>query len=355
MTPKEGRDFSNCFSQLQTVGRWPLRMVAVSPGTASKMDQLELGPNVGRDVLLEPYSASELTSVLALRKGPIKTLLLDQVLFAGIGNWVADEVLFHAGIAPQRTGASLQPSEIGRLAETILSIVEQAVAVNAESNQFPPDWLFHVRWGGKNGTAQIGGDAIVRESIGGRTTAWAPLGRAKITVMLFSALLLMAPPEPITIVNSTVAGIKTRAIVADMNDPRVRWGVVVATVFPGGDQDFKSMFTGSGAIAAINGTYFDKYNKRPIGDLVIGGRTVYEGRRGTAFTMTPDRQFKMFRVVRDRSYAWGSYESVIACGPALKTPSMAKSMLTPSLRASATRPFLARFVEWGWATRRPES
>jgi exopolysaccharide biosynthesis protein len=135
--------------------------------------------------------------------------------------------------------------------------------------------------------------------------------------MLFSALLLMAPPEPITIVNSTVAGIKTRAIVADMNDPRIRWGVVVATVFPGGDQDFKSMFTGSGAIAAINGTYFDKYNKRPIGDLVIGGRTVYEGRRGTAFTMTPDRQFKMFRVVRDRSYAWGSYESVIACGPAL--------------------------------------
>jgi formamidopyrimidine-DNA glycosylase len=139
-----------------------------------QMDQLELGPNVGRDVLLEPYSASELTSVLASRKGPIKSLLLDQVLFAGIGNWVADEVLYHAGIAPQRTGASLKPSEITGLSETILSIVEQAVAVNAESDQFPPDWLFHVRWGGKNGTAQIGGDAIVRESIGGRTTAWVP-------------------------------------------------------------------------------------------------------------------------------------------------------------------------------------
>ncbi|MBL8040649.1 MAG: hypothetical protein JNM04_04795 [Chthonomonas sp.] len=135
---------------------------------------LDLGPNVGRDVLLQPYSAAELAAALSNRKGPIKSLLLDQVLFAGIGNWVADEVLYHAGIAPHRTGHSLNSDETARLAAAIASIVQQAVAVNAESEKFPPEWLFHARWGGKKGSGKWHGEDVVRESIGGRTTAWVP-------------------------------------------------------------------------------------------------------------------------------------------------------------------------------------
>lgn len=135
---------------------------------------LDLGPNVGRDVLLEPYSPVELSGVLGNRKGPIKSLLLDQVLFAGIGNWVADEVLYHAGIAPHRTGDSLNSTEVARLADAISRIVQQAVAVNAESDRFPPEWLFHARWGGKKGSGKWQGQDVVRESIGGRTAAWVP-------------------------------------------------------------------------------------------------------------------------------------------------------------------------------------
>ncbi len=135
--------------------------------------------------------------------------------------------------------------------------------------------------------------------------------------MIFATLLLVAATEPIQMVTPTVNGIKTRAIIADLNDKRVRYGVVVAKGMPGGHEDFGSMFRASGSVAAVNGTYFDKGTRRPIGDIVINGKTVHEGRMGTALTMTAERKFDIFRVVRHRSYAWGAYQSVVACGPAL--------------------------------------
>ena len=49
------------------------------------------------------------------RNAPIKALLCDQGIIAGIGNIYADEVLFAAGIGPLRPGANLSPEEAGRL------------------------------------------------------------------------------------------------------------------------------------------------------------------------------------------------------------------------------------------------
>ncbi|MCL7034302.1 hypothetical protein MKW94_018230, partial [Papaver nudicaule] len=50
----------------------------------------ELGP----DALLEPMSTDEFFQLLRNKKIAIKTLLLDQSFISGIGNWIADEVLF---------------------------------------------------------------------------------------------------------------------------------------------------------------------------------------------------------------------------------------------------------------------
>jgi len=52
--------------------------------------------------------------------------------------------------------------------------VGKAVAVDADSDRFPADWLFHHRWGGKRGPERIGRHKIVRETVAGRTTAWVP-------------------------------------------------------------------------------------------------------------------------------------------------------------------------------------
>jgi len=137
----------------------------------------ETNPKVmqlGRDWFLDPTPADELWTQLNRRKAPIKSLLLNQELFAGVGNWIADEALYHAGIAPQRLGASLSRPEVARLAEALVRIIQWAVEVGADSEKYPEDWLFHTRWGGGKGDELHQGQPLLREAIGGRTTAWVP-------------------------------------------------------------------------------------------------------------------------------------------------------------------------------------
>lgn len=129
---------------------------------------------LGPDVLLTPISGQDLAAVVSKRKAPIKSLLLDQRFFAGVGNWVADEVLYQARIAPARLGASLSPEEAAALADALKRVVEFAVEVGADADRYPEDWLFAHRWGGKYGSEAVMGKAIRRDKIGGRTTAWVP-------------------------------------------------------------------------------------------------------------------------------------------------------------------------------------
>ena len=56
----------------------------------------------------------------------------------------------------------------------ILHVLDHAVKVDADYNRFPATWLFEHRWGGGRGAERIGGKAIVRETVAGRTTAWVP-------------------------------------------------------------------------------------------------------------------------------------------------------------------------------------
>ena len=116
----------------------------------------------------------ELVARLAKRKAPIKAVLLDQTAFAGVGNWIADEVLYQAEIAPKRLASSLTEEEVGALRGSLHDVLAHAVEVEADYNHFPDTWLFHHRWGGGKGAERAQGQEIVRETVGGRTTAWVP-------------------------------------------------------------------------------------------------------------------------------------------------------------------------------------
>jgi formamidopyrimidine-DNA glycosylase len=129
---------------------------------------------LGYDVLAGLPPADELARVLARRKAPIKAVLLDQGLFAGVGNWVADEVLFQARISPHRPASSLLPAEVRALRARLISIIGRAVAVGADSDRFPRGWLFHRRWGRDAQAVTARAERIRHETIGGRTAAWVP-------------------------------------------------------------------------------------------------------------------------------------------------------------------------------------
>ncbi|XP_065865787.1 formamidopyrimidine-DNA glycosylase isoform X3 [Euphorbia lathyris] len=128
----------------------------------------ELGP----DALLEPMKVDEFYELLSKKKVAIKTLLLDQSFISGIGNWVADEVLYQAQIHPLQIASSLSKESCSTLHKSIMEVIQFAVQVDAASNRFPLEWLFHFRWGKKPG--KVNGKKIDFISAGGRTTAYVP-------------------------------------------------------------------------------------------------------------------------------------------------------------------------------------
>jgi formamidopyrimidine-DNA glycosylase len=108
------------------------------------------------------------------RSAPIKALLMDQAILSGLGNWLADEVLYQSKIAPKRAASSLSDKEFDRLRGAIVEVLDIAVEAGADSKKYPDTWLFHHRWEGKRGPDSIGKHKIMKEPVGGRTTAWVP-------------------------------------------------------------------------------------------------------------------------------------------------------------------------------------
>ncbi|KAL1195331.1 Formamidopyrimidine-DNA glycosylase [Cardamine amara subsp. amara] len=129
----------------------------------------ELGP----DALLEPMTVEEFAESLAKKKITIKPLLLDQGFISGIGNWIADEVLYQARIHPLQTASSLSKEQCQALHTSIKEVIEKAVEVDADSSQFPSNWIFHAREK-KLGKAFVDGKTIDFITAGGRTTAYVP-------------------------------------------------------------------------------------------------------------------------------------------------------------------------------------
>lgn len=131
----------------------------------------ELGP----DAYLELPSAKEMVEALKAKKQAVKALLLDQGYIAGIGNWVADEVLYQSKIHPEQPANSLKEEEVIRLHNVIKEVLEKAVAVDADSEQFPQNWLFHHRWGkGKAAATMLDGNQVQHIDVANRSSAFVP-------------------------------------------------------------------------------------------------------------------------------------------------------------------------------------
>jgi formamidopyrimidine-DNA glycosylase len=129
---------------------------------------------LGFDPLLDFPSVKVLGEKLAKRKKAIKAVLLDQALFAGIGNWLADEILFQAKMNPHHVASDLKPAQVKTLHKAVLTVVKKAVSVDADYERFPKTWLFHERWGKSKTAKTSSGKKVIHEDIGGRTTAWVP-------------------------------------------------------------------------------------------------------------------------------------------------------------------------------------
>jgi len=105
-------------------------------------DAMEVLPALGPEPLGEDFTAEALAQALAGRNAPVKALLLEQSVVAGMGNLYADESLYLAGIHPLRPAAKLSSQEVACLRDAIVAALTSAVAQydrsRAESWPDPP-------------------------------------------------------------------------------------------------------------------------------------------------------------------------------------------------------------------------
>jgi formamidopyrimidine-DNA glycosylase len=130
--------------------------------------------DLGFDPLFDLPSPRTFAERVAGRTVTLKGLLLDQGFAAGVGNWIADEVLYQAKLDPRRRAATLDDLEIRRLRNALGRIVRRAVQVDADKRRFPRTWLFHHRWGKREKARTSRGERIAFLTLAGRTTAWVP-------------------------------------------------------------------------------------------------------------------------------------------------------------------------------------
>lgn len=91
----------------------------------AKLDLDALGPEA-----LDPdFDADLLARQLAKRRGPLKTVLLNQKVLAGLGNRDADESLWLAQIDPRRAPSSLSGDEIAALHAAICRMLHEGIAL----------------------------------------------------------------------------------------------------------------------------------------------------------------------------------------------------------------------------------
>ncbi|MBT4074450.1 MAG: Fpg/Nei family DNA glycosylase [Chloroflexi bacterium] len=83
---------------------------------------------MGPDALDPGFTAAEFTERVSVRRSPIKSVLLDQKVLAGVGNIYADEALLIVGISPSRRADRISATKLEALQETIAGVLENALA-----------------------------------------------------------------------------------------------------------------------------------------------------------------------------------------------------------------------------------
>ena len=87
-------------------------------------------------------------------------------------DWMADEILWRAGVRPTTRAGRLTNDSLQKLWKEIRFVCREAIKkVGKDFSDPPSGWLFHARWG-RAGLCPKHQETLARKTIGGRTTAW---------------------------------------------------------------------------------------------------------------------------------------------------------------------------------------
>jgi formamidopyrimidine-DNA glycosylase len=125
-------------------------------------DLSRLGPDaaeIGRD---------EFRARVGRGDAPLKARIMDQSVLAGVGNLLADEALWQAGLSPLRPAGELTTEELDHLRRAIRAATRRAIRLGGvHTGDFIPARE-------RGGVCPRCGTELRRATVGGRTTYWCP-------------------------------------------------------------------------------------------------------------------------------------------------------------------------------------
>jgi formamidopyrimidine-DNA glycosylase len=113
-------------------------------------------------------SRAEFRARVGRGTAPLKARLLDQRAIAGVGNLLADEILWRARLSPRRPAGELSLEELDRLRREVRAAVRSAIRLGGAHT----GTLIPFRRPGE--ACPRCGTPLQRATIGGRTTFWCP-------------------------------------------------------------------------------------------------------------------------------------------------------------------------------------
>jgi formamidopyrimidine-DNA glycosylase len=137
---------------------------------------------MGPEPLNDAFDGASLKAALARRVAPIKAMLLDQRIVAGLGNIYVCDALNLARIAPGREAGRIGRERLDRLADAVKVVLVKAIAAggstlrdyvqpNGELGYFSSDWRVY----GREGKSCPNCGAAVRRRVdSGRSTFYCP-------------------------------------------------------------------------------------------------------------------------------------------------------------------------------------
>lgn len=131
-------------------------------GAALDPDESRLGPDA------TGFDLQALRELLAGSEAPLKYRLMDQKRIGGIGNLMADEMLWRAGLRPTRPAGGLDDEEVKALYKHLVRTLKVLMQRGGSSSG---DFMPYRKRGG---VCPRDGAALERTEVGGRTTWWCP-------------------------------------------------------------------------------------------------------------------------------------------------------------------------------------
>ena len=124
------------------------------------------------EIMAREFTVAHVAAILQRRaRTPLKSLLLDQAHFPGIGNWMADEALWQLRLHPATPSGKAGAPTLRRTLQTITRAALRTIG--RDWSDPPRTWLFAHRWkaGGHCPRCHSG---LTRADLRGRTACWCP-------------------------------------------------------------------------------------------------------------------------------------------------------------------------------------